>query len=441
MASTLLADVCITHVHFVEQMRHVFLLPLHFAAVWASSDPPLLPPPLTGIHLSDSDAQVHFGPNMECTLTFRQGPSPFLESNCPIAAPPQAPSTPPPPATPPQSPPPPPAHPPSSPQASRFMVFGGRQGCGNTLMNTAANGVMIFDTTSNTWTAVSKPSTVQTQSRLAYLNGMVYQIGGGYGGYTNRVFRYDTANDANGWTQMASMTYHRSEPGTVVHNDRIYALGGYNPSIYNCENKAEVYNPATNAWTSIATMPHRVCGHPGAFSVGNYIYQAAAPYFWMRYDPSSDTWAMMTNINADERSNTPGAVHNGFIYLIAGHGRETGEPHGNERFGMNSVSKYDPATDQWTNVASLPTSDGFIAGSVRSPFELFEPCRGSRCTGRLIVRSLSRVPVFPPCFSCYHVGGDHRQRHLLFRWRALVWHHLPLCKQDVSLRHCCRCLD
>lgn len=66
-------------------------------------------PPLKGLHLSDSDAVMHFGPNLECEIRLEMGPPPFLTSSCPIEAPPPGPlpppsplpSLPPPPSTPP----------------------------------------------------------------------------------------------------------------------------------------------------------------------------------------------------------------------------------------------------------------------------------------------------------------------------------------------------
>lgn len=70
------------------------------------------PSPPTGLHLSDNNAKVHFGPNIAtgCTLEFKPGATPYLESNCPINAPPPMPK--PPAAPPPSTPPAPPAGPP-----------------------------------------------------------------------------------------------------------------------------------------------------------------------------------------------------------------------------------------------------------------------------------------------------------------------------------------
>ena len=45
------------------------------------------PPPLTGLNLQGDNAKLHFGAAMECTIEYKPGPPPYLESNCPIQAP------------------------------------------------------------------------------------------------------------------------------------------------------------------------------------------------------------------------------------------------------------------------------------------------------------------------------------------------------------------
>lgn len=57
-------------------------------------NPPIAPPPasppapIKGIHLSDEDACVHFGPNFECKLGFDAGPPPKIMSSCALDSPP-----------------------------------------------------------------------------------------------------------------------------------------------------------------------------------------------------------------------------------------------------------------------------------------------------------------------------------------------------------------
>lgn len=59
--------------------------------------------PPKGLHLSDNDAKIMWGANGECKLEFKPGPPPWIDSTCPINAPPPAPSPPlePPPTQPP----------------------------------------------------------------------------------------------------------------------------------------------------------------------------------------------------------------------------------------------------------------------------------------------------------------------------------------------------
>ena len=64
--------------------------------------------PAKGLHLSDDDAQILLGPNKECTIEYKPGPPPRLESTCPIEWPPPSPQ----PSVPPAPLAPPPAVPP-----------------------------------------------------------------------------------------------------------------------------------------------------------------------------------------------------------------------------------------------------------------------------------------------------------------------------------------
>jgi len=72
-----------------------------------------------GLHLAGDTAQLHLGPNMECTLELKPGPPPYLESSCPILAPPPLPPSSP---SPPSSP-VPPLMPPLSPPAAPFGLY------------------------------------------------------------------------------------------------------------------------------------------------------------------------------------------------------------------------------------------------------------------------------------------------------------------------------
>ena len=57
--------------------------PMKLVVTWAALT--LLVQPVTasnpkGLHISDEEAQLHFGPNRECTIELKAGPPPYLES-------------------------------------------------------------------------------------------------------------------------------------------------------------------------------------------------------------------------------------------------------------------------------------------------------------------------------------------------------------------------
>jgi hypothetical protein len=120
--------------------------------------PPPLPPPPRGLHLSGESAELKFGLNRECTIEYRPGPPPYLELGCPIQAPPQPPSLPPSPLPPP-SPPPPSSPPPQAPPVPQLYMVGGhiaRQG--------QVGDINSYDTVLNQWT---KLTAVLPQERSA----------------------------------------------------------------------------------------------------------------------------------------------------------------------------------------------------------------------------------------------------------------------------------
>ena len=217
---------------------------------------------------------------------------------------------------------------------------------------------MIYDTKTSVWSAIAKPSWVGGQMRLAYLNGLVYSVGGAQ---TKRVFRYNPADDAAGWTEVTSLTHSRSESAVTAHAGKIYAMGGYDAGIGDCTTTAEVYDPAADTWSPIAAGPY-LCGSAGAFSVGGYIYTTGYPNVLKRYDPASNSWTTMASMNAVYRTHIGGgAIIDGLLYAAAGFGADaSGSGHSN----LQTVERYDSSTDQWSMVANYPSGHEAVASSV-----------------------------------------------------------------------------
>lgn len=105
------------------------------------------------------------------------------------------------------------------------------------------------------------------------------------------------------WSNVASMTAMRSTAGVAVLNNRLYAIGGRDGS--SCHRSVECYDPHTNKWSIRAPMNRRR-GGVGVGVANGYLYALGGhdcpvsnPAVCRtetveRYDPTSDTWTMVS---------------------------------------------------------------------------------------------------------------------------------------------------
>jgi N-acetylneuraminic acid mutarotase len=87
-----------------------------------------------------------------------------------------------------------------------------------------------------------------------------------------RVDAYDPASDT--WTTRAPMTGLRSEMSGVVLGNRLHVVGGYQGLVeFPTELPVlEAYNPATNRWMKLASLPTGHAGGSAAVANGKLIY-------------------------------------------------------------------------------------------------------------------------------------------------------------------------
>lgn len=159
----------------------------------------------------------------------------------------------------------------------------------------------------------------------------------------------------NSWETMASMPTARSGLGVAVVNGKIYAIGGASEGDYNVN---EMYDPATNTWTTKQSMPTPRFSLATA-AYGNKIYciggantENSGPVpigSNEAYDPATDTWREMKSMPTP-RYQMQANVVEGKIYLIGG---SSGAPTF-QWFSVNEV--YDPASDTWTTKKPMPTA-------------------------------------------------------------------------------------
>ena len=225
-----------------------------------------------------------------------------------------------------------------------------------------------YNPTTGIWTSKAPMPTPRYSFATAVYEGKIYCMGGiatldfYLGGLS---FSMSTVNEVydpatNTWTTKAPMTNGSDGYANVV-NGKIYVISsGKDPNI----NLNQVYNPATDSWTTKTPMPNPTGGYNDGLAVlDNKIYVVGSSDLGLThnllqiYDPATDTWSVGTpppvfmggNIGAVAA--TTGAYASKRIYVIG----VTAEanPYGNAT-NVNQI--YDPATDSWVIGASTPTS-------------------------------------------------------------------------------------
>lgn len=146
----------------------------------------------------------------------------------------------------------------------RVLVVGGGSGVGDNIP--AGGDALLYNPSTNSWSATNPMVKMRSQARAARLSdGRVLVAGGITLEDQSRLIMsasaevYDPAS--NGWTSVASLTQARYQFALVVLPDsRVLAIGGardYNNRY--TENsfihEIELYEPTANAWRSIGKLP------------------------------------------------------------------------------------------------------------------------------------------------------------------------------------------
>lgn len=255
----------------------------------------------------------------------------------------------------------------------KIYVFGGNGNPDGTNLNSAE----VYDPAMQQWTSLADNNHNNggwgvEELTAAVVNDKLYVFGAwggtapdGYYGVTNFNEMYDPLTDA--WTTLAQKPTPCAAAPTTVYNNEIYLFGGY----FDSENPAqdhvnydivECYTPGTNTWRTVTTMP-KVISNFGIATIGTKAYLFGGVE-WVgedlqfhneviTYDFETNTWA---NVGS-----TP--VSDGMFYWYGNAAPVVGGKV--YLVGRASVSDmelaltrivdiYDPATNIWSQSTSLP---------------------------------------------------------------------------------------
>jgi N-acetylneuraminic acid mutarotase len=220
----------------------------------------------------------------------------------------------------------------------------------------------------NSWTTKASMHSSRTGAEAAVVNGIVYVIGGSQRYNTsdtgfsymssNPNEAYDPATDT--WTQKTPMPTPREGLAAAAFQGKIYCFGGRNVSKdYSIStNLNEVYDTETDSWETKTPMPTARSGLK-ANEVGGKIYLIGG---WIEsesssitdksnkaeiYDPGTDTWTTGSQIPTPV-AGYASAVLDGKIYIISG------VASGSTRTNLTQI--YDTEKDKWSLGVPIPMS-------------------------------------------------------------------------------------
>ena len=197
----------------------------------------------------------------------------------------------------------------------------------------------------------------------------------------DNAWEYDPAADS--WKALAPLPTKRGSPVAAVAGDKIYVIGGATtppgskePAVHPARphvsvGAVEEYDPATNAWRSRTSMPtprnHATAGVVngkiyviGGRVGGGFITSGSSNVDVVEeYDPASDTWGSARAKMPSPRSAMASGVNGGRIYVTGGEGQNA-----QMMYTFRALEAYDPASNSWTVLASLPVSRHGLAGAV-----------------------------------------------------------------------------
>ena len=193
------------------------------------------------------------------------------------------------------------------------------------------------------WTEKQALPSGRADATAAVYNNILYLIGG-YGTSPDdiraEVYAYNPTTNA--WTQKTSMPTPRWGMVAVEFNGKIYTFSGLGG-----ESVVEVYDPATNTWSSKGSLPSGLLGQ-GIMGVRYndriHLFYQSSHY---AYDPVTDTYTQMASVPTPRTWGTAAEV-GGKIYIIGGYS------YGNPQGATDVNEMYDPVTNTWSTKIPMP---------------------------------------------------------------------------------------
>ena len=179
---------------------------------------------------------------------------------------------------------------------------------------------------------------------------LVYVLGGSkpFGASLSMVHAYDPRTDA--WKQLASMPTARRLHGSAALDGKIYLMGGRSGD-GSAFSSAAVYDSHSDSWQPVAEMASGRARFAAAaaagkiYAIGGSSNEELSTATVQAFNPLLGAWAEVASMSV-ARSHHAVAVVDGNIYAIGGVDAHD--------VSIDSVEMYDPQANSWQQVASMP---------------------------------------------------------------------------------------
>jgi N-acetylneuraminic acid mutarotase len=194
----------------------------------------------------------------------------------------------------------------------------------------STTAVWRYDTVTNTFSDLPPLPAARGGGALAALGRVLHFFGGSDAARKDAAqhWQLDLDDLAAGWVARAPLPVATNHVAGVVLDGRVHAIGGQQNQDSAAIQRAEVqvYDPATNAWTSLAPLPlarSHITGSTfvrsgrilvlGGIGPGNSVIRRVDSY-----NPVTNTWTPLTSLPAGRLSGVSDALPDGRIIFSTG---------------------------------------------------------------------------------------------------------------------------
>jgi len=214
-------------------------------------------------------------------------------------------------------------------------------------------------TPNGTWLTKTPMPMARSRAASGVIDGILYVADGLNGVGTNTLQAYNPATDS--WSILASMPASLYEgDGAGVIDGKLYVPGGWDSVSRLPVSNLFVYDPATNSWSSAASMSHLSGdGASGVIDGKLYVTTACNGYSGYRnfldvYDPDTNSWSSLASSPCAQGQPAFGVIDNK-LYVAGGY---------DESGYLSVLNVYDPLSNTWATKSPMPVAFGHCAGAV-----------------------------------------------------------------------------